>query len=208
MILPWDQSNIKIFSIHLLSGEVAVIPTDTLYGTLAIASDRSAVEKVYSLKGRQPEKPCIILISNKEQLKIFDIKITDWQDEKLHGFWPGPVSVILECDKDEFAYLHRGTFSLAFRLPNDKDLVSLIENTGPLIAPSANPEGLPTALDVNSAKEYFGDRVSLYAEAGQRNAPPSTLVSLVGNKIEIIRGSLKTKNASQSEGISSSTGQK
>lgn len=195
MILPWNQSNIEIFSKHLLSGQVVVVPTDTLYGTLAIASDRSAVEKVYNLKGRQPEKPCIILISNTDQLQTFGIEISKWQDEKLNEFWPGPVSVVLECKSKDQAYLHRGTNSLAFRLPNDNKLISLIEKTGPLIAPSANPEGLPPALSIGNATNYFAKNISIYADDGTKDAPPSTLVSLIGNQLSVLRGSLKNKKS-------------
>lgn len=188
-VMSWEKRNLKKISEQLLRGEVVVIPTDTLYGLLAIAHI-TTVNRVYQLKGRSPSKPVIILISDFDDLGNFEISLTDWQERQLTKYWPGKVSVILPCETENLEFLHRGTKSLAFRLPTDPLLKSLLELTGPLIAPSANPEGLEPALDVKTAQEYFGEQVQLYVDGGVRHSDPSTLVSLIDDEVKILRGQL------------------
>jgi len=166
----------------LLSGGVAVIPTDTIYGVVALAANQKAVERVYSLKKRAPDKPCIILISNPNQMLYFGVD-KKWL-EKTAKYWPGPNSLIVPTLGEGFDYLTRDTSSLAFRLPDKSDLISLIEKTGPLIAPSANPESLPPATNTTQAKKYFGNLVDIYIDGGDYSgALPSKLIDLATGQI-------------------------
>jgi L-threonylcarbamoyladenylate synthase len=177
-------------AILLKEGVPAVIPTDTIYGICASGLNKKAVEKVYKLRRRNPKKPCIILISKIEDLKLFRIKLTKKQKEILKKFWPGKVSMILDIkDKQkikELNYLHRGTNSLAFRLPRQpKWLLKFLEISGPLIAPSANWEGYEPAKTINEARNYFGKN-AVYYDGGKIIGKPSTLIKL-NKKIEILR---------------------
>lgn len=171
----------------LKTGGVGVIPTDTSYGLIGLASNKGTVERIYQLKGRAPQKPLIILISSLDDLNLFNIYLESWQQKFLKKAWPNPLSIIFNCDFPELEYLHRGTKTLAFRLPKSKTLRDLIRATKPLVAPSANPEGLPTAKNINEAKQYFGDRVEFYIDAGQLAQIPSTLIKLSHNHLEVLR---------------------
>ena len=171
----WDnQELIKV----LTQGGVVVMSTDTVYGIVAKAEDVLAVESVYQARHRSPEKPCIILIGNVSELEKFSIVLTQAQKEKLKEYWPGPVSVILDCANDKFEYLHRGTRTLAFRLPAPESLREFLLKTGPLIAPSANPEGLLVAKDIAQAKSYFGDKVDFYLDVGEVLGKASKIIQL------------------------------
>jgi len=154
------------------------MPTDTIYGIVGRAEDISTVNRIYSLKKRAPEKPCIMLIGDIKELEKFSIILSKEQKEKLMKYWPGPVSVILDCPDDSFAYLHRGTKTLALRLPAQMELLSLLEETGPLIAPSANPEELLPAKNIGEAKKYFGNSVDLYIDGGEVSGKASKLIQL------------------------------
>ncbi len=173
----------------LLKNDVAIIPTDTLYGLVGRALSKKAVEKIYKLKGRKPTKPLIILISSIKDLELFGIQHSHIRKyvRMLKKVWPGAMSVILPCTNKKFEYLHRGTKSLAFRMPDDKKLLALIRKTGPLVAPSANPEGLSPAKNFLEAKKYFGENVSVYIDGGRKIGKPSTLVSLTGDTPIILR---------------------
>lgn len=174
----------------LVNGKVGVIPTDTLYGIVASATNESAVRRVYALKKRASTKPCIILISSIGDLKIFGIELTEQQKSIVNTYWPGPVSIVLSCGDDVPEYLHGGTHTLAFRLPDGEKLIALLRESGPLIAPSANPEGLPPAATAGEARQYFGDSVDFYTEGGVRAGEPSTLVKLgASGSLEVLRGS-------------------
>jgi len=101
----------------------------------------------------------------------------------------------INCSYKKFEYLHRGTKALAFRMPKDKDLISLLKATGPLIVPSANLEGKKPARDIKEAQKYFKKEVDFYIDSGTLKSEPSTIISLINGKIKIIRkGSIKIKN--------------
>jgi len=152
----WSNKNlVKVLN----DGGVVVMPTDTLYGIVGKAESEETVNRIYDLRKRAPNKPCIILIADIGELKKFSIIISEKQKEVLEKYWlknTEPLSVVLDCQNEEFEYLHRGTNSLAFRLPTQIGLQNLLKETGPLIAPSANLEGLPPALNITEAKKYFG----------------------------------------------------
>lgn len=179
--------------INLLKlGKIGVIPTDTIYGIVGSALKPEVVEQIYQLRKRSKDKPMIILISSLEDLNQFNIKLTNQQREFLEKNWPNPLSVVLPCDGKQFIYLHRGTNSLAFRMPNNKKLLDIIKNTGPLVAPSANFEGQKPAKNIEEAKKYFGENVSFYLDEGTTDGNSSTLVRFENNALEILRqGSFK-----------------
>lgn len=170
-------------------GGVAVIPTDTLYGLVANAFDKQAVERVYLVRGRDKDKPCIILISSFNNLKKFGIKLTSEQKEFLQTVWPGKVSVILPCPLKKFEYLHRGTKTIAFRMigSRNKNLLKILTSVGPLVAPSANPQGKTPARNRKEARMYFGKAVDSYVCVGIKNSKPSTLIEYKNGKLIVLR---------------------
>ena len=184
----------------LNSGKVGVMPTDTIYGIVGSALNPKTVEEIYRLRKRAPEKPMIILISSLKDLEKFEINLTNTQKEFLEKIWPNPVSVVLPCNLEKFKYLHRGTNSLAFRMPKDKRFLEILRKVGPIVAPSANFEGKKFAETINEAKKYFGDSVAFYCEAtrssykdgGDIKTMPSTLVTFDKDLIKVLRkGSFK-----------------
>jgi len=162
----------------LRDGEVGVFPTDTIYGLVGSALNKNAVEKIYKIKKRNSAKPLIILVPSRKDLKIFEIKINRKQKKLLKNVWPGKVSVVIDCDSEKFSYLHRGTNSLAFRVPRDRWLRKFLKKSGPLVAPSANPEGEKPASTKEEAKRYFGNSVDFYVDLGKLESSPSRVMKL------------------------------
>ncbi len=171
----WKNENlIKL----LIGGGIAVMSTDTLYGIVGSATDALVVEQIYIARKRAPTKPCIILISDIKELKKFSVDISKEQEKILLEEWTNPVSVILDCTSETFEYLHRGTKTLAVRLPTQEGLRNLLKITGPLIAPSANLEGMPPAQNIAQAKTYFGDLVDVYVDGGEIAGKASKVIKL------------------------------
>lgn len=167
---------------------IGILATDTIYGVVCQALNEKAVERVYELRGRRPDKPCIILIAEVSNLSLFGIDLTNQSTKQLiNRLWPGQVSIVLACDKKEFSYLHRGTKTLAFRLPAAESLRALLRETGPLIAPSANPEGQAHAVTIGKAKLYFEDHVDFYEDAGPLEGGPSTVVEIREGRVVVLR---------------------
>ncbi|MFH1161836.1 MAG: L-threonylcarbamoyladenylate synthase [Candidatus Jorgensenbacteria bacterium] len=158
-------------------GGVGVMPTDTIYGLVGSALLPKTVERIYRLRKRNPKKPVIVLIADLRDLVRFGIKLEPRVKTFLWKIWPGPYSVVLPCPSKKFAYLHRGTETLAVRLPKPQWLRTLLKATGSLVAPSANPQGKLPARTVAEAKKYFGERVDFYVH-GAAHDTPSTLLEV------------------------------
>jgi L-threonylcarbamoyladenylate synthase len=186
-------------------GGVGVMPTDTIYGIVGSALRPKTVERIYRLRRRNRKKPMIILINLIADLKLFSVNVDSKTKKILKRFWPGKVSVILPCPSKKFAYLHRGAKTLAFRLPAspakrpagfaergegesaERSLSALLRKTGPLVAPSANPEGKPPSKTIREAKKYFGKKVDFYIDDGRLARRPSKLVTVAGDESVVLR---------------------
>jgi L-threonylcarbamoyladenylate synthase len=171
----------------LNSGGIIVMPSDTVYGIVARASDKTAVERLHKVRGRAPDKPFIMLIAGVWQI----VDTTAWTDDhkKLAAkYWPGPLSLVAPTTEKTPEYLHRGTHTLAYRVPDFPELQKLLTATGPLVAPSANPEDQPTATTIEEAYAYFGDNVDGYVDGGTlAGHVPSTVAGVKDNKLYIFR---------------------
>ncbi len=184
---------IKTIQNTLRRGGVGVIPTDTLYGIVGSALSKKAVARMYTLRKRNPKKPMIILIGAVSDLKKFGVTLNTSGQSLVANYWPGKVSIILPIRVRDsrlalhLRYLHRGTNLLAFRLPAKKSLRKLLEKTGPLVAPSVNPEGKPPAKTIAEAKRYFGNRVDFYVDGGRLAGKPSKLIKIKNDKVEVLR---------------------
>ena len=166
---------------------IGVFPTDTLYGVVGSAFSKSAVERIYAAKGRTNQKPFIVLVSSINDIKKFGITLNKTQRGYLESVWPGPVSVVLPCKSKKFEYLHRGKDSLAFRQPAKKRIHDFLKKTGPLVAPSANPQSLLPAHTIAEAKDYFGEDMDFYVAAGLLDSKPSKIVFLTDKGAKILR---------------------
>ncbi|MHB9019715.1 MAG: L-threonylcarbamoyladenylate synthase [Minisyncoccota bacterium] len=171
----------------LKNGGVGVIPTDTIYGIVGSALYKNAVKKIYGLRKRNLKKPMIILIGSINDLKLFGIKLDLKIKRTLSEIWPNKISVILPCKNNKYSYLHRGSGSLAFRFPKNKELIDFIKKTGPLVAPSANIEGFKSSKSIKDAKKCFKDQVDFYIDFGIKVSMPSTIIKIHKGETIILR---------------------
>lgn len=207
----------KSYISMMKKGGIGVLPTDTIYGLVGSALSKKTVERIYKLRRRNSRKPMIILIGSLAQLKLFGITPKKETAKLLQVIWSGskpgpkqhpdilkylrmlfsgkggrrPTSVILPVNSQrvvqEFRYLHRGTKTLAFRLPKPHWLRKLLARAGPLVAPSANPEGMTPARTIGEAKRYFGEGVDFYVNAGKIAGRPSKLIRIASGKTKVLR---------------------
>jgi len=164
----------------LQNGGIAVVRTDTLYGIIALASNEQAVEKVFAAKHRDRTKQCIVLIPDAAAVPEYQSVIAKFSSPEQ------PTSIVVPAT-NEPAWLLRGGNTIAYRVVANKFLKSVVEAVGPVIAPSANPEGQPPAQTIDEAHTYFSDEVDCYINGGQ---VPSTVqasrIIEVGTNGEII----------------------
>jgi L-threonylcarbamoyladenylate synthase len=129
------------------------------------------IEKIYRLKKRAPEKKCIVLIG-------------DWGETQKFGVDSSKFKIPESTEPTTFVL-----DDIAFRVPGPKKLRDLLLATGPLIAPSANPEGLPPVKKIAEAKKYFGEAVDFYASGKTLSGKPSRIIRLhEDGSVDILRG--------------------
>ncbi len=172
---------------EIFENGIFVCETDTLYGICTSAFVKENVETIYDLKGRDENKPFIILLSELSDLKSFGVTLSANQKTFLEMIWPGKVSVILPCPDKKFKYLHRGTNSLAFRIPKKNSIRDILEITGPLVAPSVNHQGEKPAETITEARAMFGDEIDAYISGGKLAGAPSTLITFEGDSLVCLR---------------------
>jgi L-threonylcarbamoyladenylate synthase len=169
----------------LKNGAVGVAPTDTIYGLVADAHNPQAVARLYDLKHRE-RKPGTAIAASLDQLIALGV------DEQLlrqvMHLWPNPLSIELPLG-DDLAHIHQGTGHGAFRVVANEDVRALLELSGPLLTSSANHPGMPPAVDVETARNYFGDAVDFYVDGGYLgDRPASTVIRLLPDgDLEMIR---------------------
>jgi len=169
----------------LKQGGVGIIPTDTVYGIVCSAFSSLALDRLFKLKGRDANKPPVVVIADIADLEKFGADITPVHLDFIKKFWPGPVTIIFKIS-NKFKYLDKG-LGLAVRLPNDEPFRYFLRQTGPLATSSTNIQGLPPARNIYEAQGYFGDKVDFYEDGGDLYSPPSTLVDLRDGKVKILR---------------------
>jgi L-threonylcarbamoyladenylate synthase len=172
----------------LNNGSVGVMPTDTVYGLVARAQDKTAVERLYALKSRE-QKPGTLIAASVQQLVDLDVPTEELK--KVEKWWPGSLSAVLIMRGND--YLHQGVGDIAMRVIADPALCELLEKTGPLLTSSANQPGEPGATTIDEAWQYFGDSVDFYVDGGKiTSRMPSTIVKPVAGGITILRqGAIK-----------------
>ncbi len=173
-----------------------VFPTDTLFGLLANAFDKEAVSYIYKVKKRDEKKPLLLLTNSFDKIKEF-LKVEKWHYFFIEE-WPAPLTLIFEVKeeyKEKLDYLHRGTNKIAVRIPNNELLLNLLSNLDfPLVAPSANPQGLEPASTIEEAIKYFGDEVYYFKTSVVLKGEPSTLIDLSNFPPKVLReGRFKIK---------------
>lgn len=167
----------------LPDGKVGVMPTDTVYGLVASAADRQAVERFYALKNRE-QKPGTLIAAHIDQL--LQLGVDQHDIDTVSQWWPNPLSAVLRVNSND--YLHQGVGTLAMRVVADETIRRLLESTGPLITSSANQPGEPPATTVDDAFAYFGDTIDFYVDGGLiDSALPSTIIRPGASGIEILR---------------------
>lgn len=160
------------------AGAIGVIPSDTVYGLVAKAGKRKAIERMYSVKER-PNQPGTTIGASIGQFETLGFPYAPLA--VANKYWPASLSVVVDAT-DVHKYLKVDRDSLPVRIPNSPDLLKLLEHTGPLMTTSANHPGEPTATNIRQAMAYFGDNVDFYVDTGELGErPPSTIIGLDSN---------------------------
>jgi L-threonylcarbamoyladenylate synthase len=173
----------------LKRGEVIVFPTETLYGLGAQALNHSAVDAVFRLKGRDPNTPIPVLVSDQAMLDQLIATIPPIAKQLMQRFWPGPLTLVLPARAHIPKPLLNPSNGIGIRISSQPIAMELVQALGaPLTATSANPSGAEPARTVPEARNYFGDSVNVFVDGGPLGSKTgSTVAEIRGDKLRIIR---------------------
>lgn len=141
----------------LNNGNVVAVPTETVYGMAAGLTQLSAIEQVFALKGRPSNNPLIIHLADFKQLSDYVSVVPEGTDLLSQHFWPGPLTLVLPCNVRKVSdRVRAGLPTAAFRIPHHALTLELCNHTGPLVMPSANLSGRPSATRREHVEADFG----------------------------------------------------
>lgn len=153
-----ETEAIDIASDVLKNGGLVAFPTETVYGLGANLLNKAAIERVYKIKNRPPDKPLTIHISNMDILKEMVSNIPPLAQGLIDRFWPGPLTIILKSKEGE---------KVGFRMPSGKVARSLIEKSGvPVVCPSANISGNKAPRHAEEVLEDLNDNIDMILDGG------------------------------------------
>lgn len=170
------------------AGELAVFPTDTVYGLGTDAFSGLGTHRIREAKGRGRDVPIPVLIADSNLLNTLGFQISDAAMRLCEKFWPGGLTVIVQASPSLGWDLGETANTVALRVPDHELVQELLRSVGPMAVSSANTHGRPPATTAAEAYEMLGETVSVYIEGGSSpKGAPSTIVDLCGPIPAVVR---------------------
>lgn len=167
----------------LNAGELVAIPTETVYGLAARYDKPEAVAKVFKVKGRPAKNPLIMHIADSETLAKFVETDLPHLQKLIESFWPGPLTLVLPLKELRLvpAIVRADLPTQAFRMPAHPLTLQLIKETAPLVAPSANLSGKPSAVTPEHVETDFGPELPILDGGITEKGVESTILLFFDN---------------------------
>jgi L-threonylcarbamoyladenylate synthase len=172
----------------VLSGELVVLPTDTVYGVGADAFSPAAVTRLLAAKGRGRDMPPPVLVGSVRAASALVEDLGSWGQQLIDEFWPGGLTIVCRAQRTLNWDLGDTKGTVAVRMPEDLVTLELLRETGPMAVTSANLTGKPAATTAQQAQEQLGDAVAVYLDGGpSAGGLASTIVDLTGDVPRMLR---------------------
>lgn len=192
-ILRMDPDNPQLLAVEeasdiLLDGGVIALPTDTVYGLVADATNPRAMEKLRQLKGRDSEKPIAVLVDSMGLFRKLAVNITPGMEALAAAFWPGAMTMIINKRSASLKGASKDD-TLGVRMPDHLVTLSVISMLSrPLAATSANLEGEPPIRTAEQIARKFGNQLDLIIDAGEiSGSGASTIIRAIEDEYELLR---------------------
>lgn len=189
-VVPADDAAITAAMELLRSGQIVAIPTETVYGLAADASNADAVAKIYAAKGRPDFNPLIVHVA--DQLAAENLaEFSPMAHQLAQAFWPGPLTLVLplKADADIAGAVTAGLPTIALRCPAHPVMQALLKKTGlNIAAPSANKSGGISPTRADHVLAGLGGAVPMILDGGPCSAGlESTIVAVREYGWQILR---------------------
>lgn len=169
------------------SGGVVIMPTDTIYGIIADATNESAIQHVYEMKKRNENKPMLMLVNSIEMLENYVSSINDIERKLIDELWPGALTIIFK-KRNVSDLLTGGLDTVGIRFPDNKLLIDIMNELNvPLLSTSVNVSGDESATCINNISNLILDNVDYVYDVGECKGEPSTIVVVDNNELKVLR---------------------
>ncbi len=209
--IPFNNDAIAEATRLILAGEPVAVPTETVYGLAADATNAKAVARIYAAKGRPSFNPLIVHIRDlaaAERLGDFDEEARTLA--KAH--WPGPLTLVVpsRADAGIAALVSAGLPTIALRVPAHPAMQAMLRAVGrPLAAPSANSSGSISPTRAEHVLASLNGRIPLIIDGGPtERGLESTIVAATGGPLRLLRpGPISVAASAASDGQVEAPGQ-
>lgn len=190
-----EEDKIKAAAQIIQEGGLVAFPTETVYGLGADALRQEAARKIYSAKGRPSDNPLIVHIAEFQELCAIAKEVPPQAKKLAEAFWPGPLTMIVWKNEKVPYETTGGMETVAVRMPNHPIALSLIRESGCLIAaPSANTSGKPSPTEASHVKKDLDEKIPMILDGGPVGIGiESTIIDLTEQKPMILRPGYITK---------------
>ena len=181
---------------YIRNGGIVGIPTETVYGLGANASDACAVKRIFDAKGRPADNPLIVHLAEFSQAKEYTAFIPELAEKIAEKFCPGPLTIVLP-ENDRIPMITSGGLdTVGIRIPSHRVMHRIIEISGcPIAAPSANTSGLPSPTSAAHVLDDMNGRIEAVVDGGQSEfGVESTVIAIESeDSVRILRPGCVTK---------------
>ena len=198
------ENQIRSGADALRRGELVVMPTETVYGLAADATNEAAVARIFAAKGRPATNPLIVHVASFAQAKALVNEIPEWARNLVARFWPGPLTLVLNSSGIIPRSVAGGLDTIAIRIPAHPIALRLIAASDrPLAAPSANRFTMLSPTRVEHLDPQITAVAALVVDGGPCEVGiESTVVDATGETPVILRsGVISARDISGTTGL-------
>jgi len=188
-IVQADAAGIAAAVDALRRGELIGLPTETVYGLAADATNDTAVRRIFSVKGRPATHPLIVHVAEPEHLAALTDDVTPFTRALAAAFWPGPLTVIVRANTSISRFVTGGRDTVAVRCPAHPVARAVIGALGRSVAaPSANRFGAVSPTTATHVVADLGIDVDIVLDGGESDVGlESTIVDCTTDSLEVLR---------------------
>lgn len=196
-----DRSSEIRRAVELLrEGRLVALPTETVYGLGADATNPDAVASIFAAKGRPSTNPLIVHVADVETAKRYTTHWSDAAQTLAAAYWPGPLTLVLPKTPDIADIVTAGLGTVGLRAPNHPLTLGLLRAfDGPVAAPSANRSNRVSPTTAQHVRDELGDAVDLILDGGPCDVGiESTVLDLSTDVPRILRPGAITREQIES----------
>lgn len=189
-VLPFNDESIAEAARLILGGEPVAVPTETVYGLAADATNAGAVARIYEAKGRPSFNPLIVHVPDLSAAQ----RIGEFGEEALalaREHWPGPLTLVVPLREGGAvaSIVTAGLPTIGIRVPSHPAMRALLRASGrPLAAPSANASGSISPTRASHVVKSLGGRIPMVIDGGAtERGLESTIVGATGGPFRLLR---------------------